>query len=282
MASEKDLELLDDYLSNRLGVEDKAAFEQKIQADPDLMKELEFQQDLVESIKQVRVAELKTILNNIPLSSIPTGQTSLITKIGSVIIIGGLVVTGLYYYFSNDSEPVPQTPLDTEVIDESKTEEPPTADETPITESAKEEPLNTAENTEKESVTSKPAPAKKPNLNVYDPTKEKDQPELDPQEQIDIISHAFVTSSIEVETNSESKDYSFHYMFKNKRLVLFGIQEDDLYEILEFIYDEKRTVFLFYKSNYYWLDLNKEAPTKLSPISDRSLLKKLKEYRGSK
>jgi hypothetical protein len=77
-----------------------------------------------------------------------------------------------------------------------------------------------------------------------------------------------------------SKKYNFHYVFKNSKLILYGAFEKNLYEILEFIGDEKRTVVLFYKSNYYLLDIDKTHPTKLTPIRDQKLLKMLKAHRS--
>ncbi len=73
-----------------------------------------------------------------------------------------------------------------------------------------------------------------------------------------------------------SKKYSFHYVFKDGKLILYGAFEKNLYEILEFIGGENHTVVLFYKSNYYLLDLEKTHPTKLTPIHDQKLLKMLK------
>ena len=77
-----------------------------------------------------------------------------------------------------------------------------------------------------------------------------------------------------------SKKYIFHYVFRDSKLVLYGAFEKNLYEILEFIGDEKRTVVLYYKANYYLLDIAKVQPTKLTPIRDRRLLKKLQEHRS--
>ena len=287
MASERDLELLDDYLSNRLSSQDKTAFEQQLEADPDLKKELEFQQGLVEGIKQARVAELKGMLQGIPVSTIPTGQTPLIAKIGSLIVIGGIVATGLYFYIGNNGSEGEQIETVAPVVEEESVEDSKSAESTdPVEQSEPGSADDTASSAENNTVVKDgspvPSPVKKPDISVYDPTKETEQVGLDPKEQIEIISKAFVTSSIKVETDSGNKDYSFHYMFKDRKLVLFGIQENDLYEILEFIYDDKRTVFLFYKSNYYWLDIYKADPTKLQPIRDKALLKKLKEYRVNK
>ena len=81
-----------------------------------------------------------------------------------------------------------------------------------------------------------------------------------------------------VETDTEHKKYTFHYVFQDGKLILYGAFEKHLYEILEFISDDKRTVVLFYKENYYLLDINKSTPTVLTPIRDRRLLKKLSEY----
>lgn len=289
MALEKDLELLDDYLSNRLSGEDKIAFEKKLETDPELSREYKIQQTLTEGIKNARVAELKSMLNNIPVAPIQGGQASVFTKIGTVAVVAGLVATGLYFYFSSEttitenntttpseqpeSIPVPDSSEPAAKTEESRTTEPEAVTEKPAVKS----PEKVAEKSVTES---KP---KKPALEVYDPTKEEADAanRAFEREQLEIISKAFVTSSIEVETETSDKRYTSHYVFKNGKLVLYGAFEEHLYEILEFISGEKRTVVLFHHENYYLLDINKSTPTPLSPIKDKALLKKLKEYRGN-
>lgn len=286
MALEKDLELLDDYLSNRLSGEDKIAFEKKLETDPELSREYKIQHALTEGIKNARVAELKSMLNNIPVAPIG-GQASVFTKIGTVAVVAGIVATGLYFYFSGESTPTePGTTIEqpenipapdptepTVTTDESHTAEPETVTEAP----AVKAPEKVAE---KSTTESKP---KKPALEVYDPTKEEAEAanRAFEREQLEIISKAFVTSSIEVETETSDKKYMSHYVFKNGKLILYGGFEQHLYEILEFISGEKRTVVLFHHENYYLLDINKTTPTPLSPIKDKALLKKLKEYRSN-
>ena len=49
-----------------------------------------------------------------------------------------------------------------------------------------------------------------------------------------------------------------------------------------FFSDNKRTVFLYYKDSYYLLNEENETIKPLAPINDPSLLKKLKDYRGSR
>ena len=90
---EKDLELLDDYLSNRMSDSDRAAFEQKLKTQPGLKNELQFQQQLIESIQKHRMLELKSMLNNVPVASGSAGQTALLTKVASSVIVAGLITT---------------------------------------------------------------------------------------------------------------------------------------------------------------------------------------------
>ncbi|HET9054824.1 MAG TPA: hypothetical protein VFM90_11655, partial [Cyclobacteriaceae bacterium] len=265
--------------------EDKAAFEQQVQADPRLAQELDLQQNVVGGIRQARAAELKQMLNNVPLSTIPGGN-SVLVKVGMWAVITGLVVTGIYFYSSEEDK----TPAEPEVITEQNSIAQPEVTETP---EAAPEPAPTREEpaavtkadekvtkAERKPAAKEPAPVKP--LDVYEPSEEETDPQTQEyeHEQMENIKKAFVTSSIEVETDTMSKKYNFHYVFKNNKLILYGAFEDNLYEILEFIGDEKRTVALFYKSNYYLLDIEKTQPTRLTPIHDKNLLKILKTHRG--
>ena len=47
MASERDMELLDDYLRNKLSGQDKSAFEEVLKNDAGLQKEMRVQQQVV-------------------------------------------------------------------------------------------------------------------------------------------------------------------------------------------------------------------------------------------
>jgi hypothetical protein len=277
MAVEKDFERLDDYLSNRLNGQEKVDFEKQLESDPGLKKELRFQQSLITGIQKARAAELKGFLNNIPVSNLPSGQSSLV-KVGAWVVAAGVVVTSLYFYFAADDsaqQPVQITEEVTPPTAEQESNDTPAPEVEPKSESSHE---NTVAKTEKPADEVKKAPAKKPTLEVYDPTQSEEASDFDAQEQLAIISKAFVTSSIAVETEKNTT-YKFHYVFRDKKLVLFGLFEKDLYEILEFIHDDKRTVFLYYKSTYYWLNLEQTSPAPLVPIRDQKLLQKLKDFR---
>ncbi|HEU5291784.1 MAG TPA: hypothetical protein VFU05_14140 [Cyclobacteriaceae bacterium] len=286
MALEKDLELLDDYLSNRLSGEERSTFEKRLENDPQLKQELKTQQDFVQGIRNARISELKSMLNNIPVAPASGGQTGMLVKAGSWVAITGLVVTAAFFYFSkDDATETVQEPAPIEQAEEkSNPADPAPAAESTESEIAKPEvkaPVKEKQPEKKSEEVVAPAVTKKPDLKVYDPSKEEavdESVKKYEQEQLEIISKAFVTSSIEVETESSHKKYHFHYVFSDGKLILYGAFENHLYEILEFISDDKRTVVLFYKTNYYLLDINKSTPTLLTPIKDRKLLKKLSEY----
>jgi len=286
MASEKDFELLDQYVGNRLNVQDKAAFEQKLEMDAELKNEFLLQQKVVESIRKGRAAELKKMLNDIPLSSIPGEGTSIMTQIGLWVVVAGLVGTGLYFYFNQqEAKPEIQQPITNEV----KAEEPPLAEpqkeEQPKPENATVETDKTAKQKNK-SIAPNTAAAEKAEekpvepsaLDVFDPSEE-----LDNAGQVDSEGHettVSVTPSIVVETKIDKK-YNFHYQFKDTKLYLYGSFEKNLYEIMEFFSDNKRTMFLFYKDNYYLLNEENDKVKALTPINDATLLKKLRDYRGN-
>ncbi len=286
MTPEDKLELLDQYLAGRMSPQEAAAFEQQIQADPTLQKELAFQKQIIEGIRQARIAELKAMLNNVPVPPANPFSSASVTKIISSVIITGSVLTAVYFYFNSD-------------IGTNKTsaEQPAAVNENPaVNEPA---PDNAGEDvTAPDSATTgkeAPAPANKPagiktrkgsaqppqpTLNVYIPEAEevKQREELE-NRHARVVENGFVTSSIEVERAASSK-HAFHYTFLNNKLILYGNFEDNLYEILEFLSGSERTVVLYYKGSYYLLDTSKDDPTPLVPIRSKSLLDKLKRYRN--
>ena len=299
MASEKDLELLDQYVSNRLTAQDRTAFEEKLVADSSLRQELQIQQRVVDKIREARVGELKTLFNSIPASELETGGTSVGTQIALWAAVATVVGAGIYFLStSNNSneyqevtqqEQVDQIPPVTEPIQTPATEEKLQSreDQKPTDQAA----APPAENNEEEASDAPQSQdgiksdqtAKGPaTLDVFDPT-EEDKPSTDAKDPAGVSeSTPLHKSSIAVEFESNNKRYNFHYQFKNGSLVMYGTFEKNLYEIMEFFSDNKRTVFLYYKDNYYLLNEDNDDVKPLTPINDPVLLKKLKDYRGTR
>jgi hypothetical protein len=300
MASEKDLELLDQYVSNRLTPQDKVAFEQKLASDASLKNEYTIQQRVVEKIREARVKELKTMFNNVPASSLETGGPSIVGQVALWVAVVGAVGTGSYFYFNQEQKTDEQLLAKQDEIknEAPQTETVPQKEEAtkqdspaPNENNASDTATPSAEATEEETklpnaphgVTADEEPKAPVPLDVFDPSQENENTKETTTPNKNITETTpLAKSSIVVETDSNNKKYNFHYQFKGGKLYLYGTFEKNLYEIMEFFSGSKRTVFLFYKDSYYLLSEENDTIKPLAPINDPTLIKKLKDYRGTR
>ncbi len=279
-------ELVDDYLANRLSDLEKQAFEQQLNGDSSLKKQVEFQRKIVEGVKQARMVELKTMLNNVPVG----GSMWTAGKLATALVSAGVVATFMYLYVNNNQTPdtSDQNPLTEEVATlPDATNESPLPEVQPIAKDSlisdavpvKEQEKKSKQQTKTAAKSEETSPVRKPDIQVVDPSDELSETE-------DIAETAATTgrgevsaSKMEVITANSDKKHTFHYQFAQGKLLLFGPFDKSLYEILE-IHGDTHAVFLFYKENYYLLDQSKSTITSLEPIRESQLLKKLKEYHG--
>ncbi len=104
MKNEHSLEqLMDDFISGKMSAKEASDFQSALTKDPALKGDLEFQQDVIDSIKEHRKIELKTKLSQIPVN---TGMT-LTQKIGiaaMTIIASSLIGVGIYSQVQEDPQ----------------------------------------------------------------------------------------------------------------------------------------------------------------------------------
>jgi hypothetical protein len=275
MASERDIELLDDYLMNRLSAEDRVGFEKKLAADPELMQEFRIQTQVIEGLKEVRRMELKKMLQNTAVPPVDSSVT-LFSRLLPWVGASALVVIG-FFWFNRLEEPVPSGSVQQAIHPVEKTR--PTAevempDEQPVLdEKAVSKPIQRKQE--------QPVKVSEPvKVEVYDPTQEISAETTTPAELSAQRTEAGISKSNITVNVIDHKKYSQHYAFENGTLMLYGPFEKNLYEILEFIGEEKTTAFLYYKNSFYKLDTSIRIPTKLVPVTNNALLQKLKEYRA--
>jgi hypothetical protein len=274
-------DLIDDYLTNRLSERERGEFESGMNADPALKSEVERQRVVVEGIRKARANELKAMLNKVPVGGASLWSEWSILKIAATIGVAGVIGTGLYF-FTKDSNPVIQNPpsadipLDSLLPNEDSTE--------PVIEPKDEE---TQPEEKKETVTpqkrkskSKQIESSSPKVEVTDPSEEMLSDEQG-EESTESARLGISMSTIQVERDSQHKQYAFHYQFWEGKLFLYGPFDESLYEILE-VHGTNHALFLFFKDNFYHLDESKEDVMPLAPIRDRSLTQKLKEFRSGK
>ena len=285
MGIEKDLELMDDYLANRLDDAGRNAFEQKLEADPALKSEFITQKGFVEGIRNARIAELKNIMNNTPIPP-AAGGSAVTLKVAAWIIGVSIIGFGVYWFTSQETEtqheevtleiPEIASKTDHEKIEETSVNEPDNTSSEAEQVTQKEE----AKKENKPKVVAK-SKIKQPELEVYDPTKEVAETSIETENDPIVSTKKQKVSSLVVETDNSQKKYSFHYQFLDGKLILMGAFDATLYEILEFFADDKRTIFLFYTGKYFLLDESKVKPTPLTEIKDAKLLEKLETYRAN-
>jgi hypothetical protein len=287
MATEKDLGLLDDYLSNRMMGQEKIDFEKRLESDPSLQHELGLQKEFIEGIKKARVAELKAMLNEIAVPA--PSNSSLMIKAALTAVVVAVVGTGLWFLVNEDAVEVSpavtteetlsvQPPLQEEPATIENTEE--AAPQEEDVELKQPETKNTEKNETETDTKSKGTTLKQPTVAPYDPTKELEDSGERPEVVEENNTPSISASSIAVVTDNSDKKLDFHYQFKEGKLFLLGSFEKDLYEILEFFSNNKRTIFLYYNTNYYLLDEAQSQPTPLKAITDPTLLQRLKDSRG--
>jgi hypothetical protein len=287
MASEKDFELIDDYLAGRLAENDRVAFEKKIEADQALKSEIEFQKQLVEGLKKARVAELKSMLNSVPVSSTSTGGNTLMKTAGwiaATVVVGTIV----YYLSLGQKEQSKESP--TANVTEQENATPAPEPNQPTNESSAATPTEEAEES---SVSEKPVVVKKqkkstgktapvePKIEVFDPTVEDDEDSSEPDKEMladeyPEASASTKSNTIVVSIETANRKYNFHYKLVNDNLTLYGPFERELYEIMEFISDNKRTAFLLYKNTFYYIK-ETDKTTELAPVKDPALINKLRK-----
>ncbi len=277
----KNFELIDDYLTDRLQGEEKVEFERQLANDPALQKELKLQQRILEGIRNARAAELKSMLNKVPVGQGVHFDFS-IMRMAAGLIGAGVLAAAIYYYFR------PEIHLEDASTDLLKKTEKlkPTAPEeeeqVPIDSSSRVEPEKNAvpakDKVKVKPVKAETTPAGKPVIEIADPSEE-----LTDGDNLNAMPEALATakvsaSQVEVEVDSSIKKYDFHYQFEGPRLMLYGPFDKTLYEVIE-INGVGHSLFLFYKDQFYLLDEQQGDIKKLSPIMDKALVAKLGEYR---
>jgi hypothetical protein len=286
MASEKDLELLDEYLTNRLKGNTKAEFEEKLRTDPDLQSELGFQQQIAAGLRKARAAELKTLLKNIPVSATMSQGSNYLKWTGAATVIALGVGIFLYLYKSENTTVSPAADKQEKVIAPLNSKTEPLLDSAsvakPIPEAiTKSEVVISPKEKTTTTDSAKPQVAEPKKLEVFDPSSEteadvntKAPPVAEP---VDVSS---VAGGHTVLVDNNNRKYKFHYQLHGDTLTLFGDFEKNLYTIMEFNSDDKeRVVFMYYKNGYYLLNQSPGQVIRLVPVNDPALLKRLREQR---
>ena len=278
------LELIDDYLTNRLNELERKSFEQQMSSDPALKADVELQKEIIKGLKAARAAELKAMLNKVPVAAPTIYLTPL--RIAAGLIGTAVLATGLYFYYDKNDN-LNKNQISSSLVDSIRQTEKKNSDiqlDSTTKELNSDEPIDKKEDNREAKKEDKPANANtkeiKPAIDVIDPTGELAENEISPAKTSGDNSTISV-ATIEVSINSSEKKFKSHYQFASKKLILYGNFDNGLYEIIEVNAQKSRSLFLYYKASYYLLDETKTEVTLLKEISDPVLIQKIKTFRSN-
>jgi hypothetical protein len=273
------IELIDDYLTNKLSDAQREAFEQQVAADPTLQADVAFQRQVIESVKNARVAELKSMLNNVPIGAAKEFTT---LKVAAGIVGGALLIGSIYWFGSGEDQPILAEPEDSISIVTESEPTPPSKEEelTNTSEQKTEAEAKPEAKVDSKATTTVKKDVIKPTIEVVDPSVELVESTSSPVNHgvVHATPPAIEIKSLEVNVDSTSKKYKFHYQFVEGKVVLYGAFDRSLYEIIE-LNGGNHSVYLFYQSKYYLLAEQATVITPLEVITDKATVTKLEAYR---
>jgi hypothetical protein len=286
------LELIDDYLTNRLNEQDRKSFEKQMDSDPALKADVELQKEIIQGLKAARAAELKAMLNNVPVGTFAFKLSPL--QIASGILGAAIIATSVYFYLNTTDNITPATEISpvTDSINQQEQNSPelkPDKDTTPLVNEIDNhpKPAGAEENTsqlgkqETNGVDSNTKQESKPVIDLVDPTEELNENDPSPSPVKSGANNSTISvAKINVDINTSERKYKSHYQFTNGKLVLYGNFNNGLYEIIEVNAQQSRSLFLYYKASYFLLDETQREITPLKEISDPVLKEKLKAFRS--
>jgi hypothetical protein len=290
-------ETIDLYLRGDLSGSDLETFNNAIASDPKLRQELDFQNDIVNSLKQYRHQQLKGRFNSIEIPAGTAGGglgSSIYLKFAASIGIVAALMGGTALWLNNQSD------TESTVAVNSTTSNPETGvlilkNNTPESNSrlpeqtkpAAEKGTNntaTVKKEDKNTATQALSSKKGNNVNVDVPTSEN----LASEQYSDHSTTDFeVPSMNDGNTNSSVqnikvnivKEKDLAYRFFNNQLFLHGNFSNSPYELYELNTSPEKRLYLYFETNYYELIQGKTKTTALTPIKDKATLNQLNQLK---
>lgn len=290
-------EQIERYLEGNMSGEELQAFEKLLDKDPMLKSEFELQEDIINAIKESRKAELKARLDNINVGAYNTGIS------GAKIVLTGAITAaiglGIYFYGQDKAAESPSEVIQQPMIEDSNAFIQPEEKSAAVPLSQPEQLDNPAlarnttakeaiieERSEEEIIEEEVAPmVATPEVTPPTPIEAfEDREGLSTE--VKVPTNKLEESLISTEVtavevgNEEENTNSFHYKFYNNKLYLYGDFKNIPYELIELNTVSGKSVYLYYKGNFYYLEPNQMEVSPLNQIKDQNLLGELEGLRN--
>ncbi|MCV9388747.1 hypothetical protein [Reichenbachiella ulvae] len=292
-------EQIEAYLSGEMQGADRLVFEGRVESDPLLKSEFEHQQQIVESLKAQRVAELKTRLNDIAIETgvLGTLLQSSVFKPALYAVTGIAVTVGSYLYFSTESSTMEYHIQGLDFKNEYALSEGANANLNPELTFRHEsksvkvdlpelEPELQDEVVETEEVVVASKSEIKFEVPTMDAGLQHDEFEggpvvaLESPDRIEEVPTVSKIDRVNIQTIN-SRRYNFHYRMEDNRLYLYGKFNESPYEIIEINTPGAKKLYFFYDGDFYALNKDASDVTPLSKIENRKLINELDVIKSS-
>ena len=283
-------QLVGSYLDNEMSNQQRLDFENQLQTNAELRQELDFQQEVIDGIKDFRRLELKARLENIPIYT-PVYQT-IAFKAAAVVAVTAGIGFGSYFLMNKNTESISNkvelTYNDSSFYQDEIVPAIPQAipsdentNSSTLTESKPADNISalSSKHQKREKSTGGVAVVKPnvttPDVKTFtdDDFETEDINTLQNKSSESIIEP--LSEAVEVATIKDKKN-KFHYKFYENRLYLLGNFDDMPYEIIEINSKSGKKFFLYYKDNFYRLQNDQVKPAPLEKIENDSLVNELK------
>ncbi len=289
------IEQIERYLEGNMSGEELQAFDKLLDKDPMLKSEFQLQEDIISAIKDSRKAELKARLDNINVGAYNTGiSAAKIVLTGAITAAIGL---GIYFYSQESTENSPSQVQEQPILEDTNAfiqpEEngavSPTQieqlDEPILAHNAATEDIVIKEK-EDENIKAEAATTVVATPEVTPPTPIEAFEDVEgmaleiktPSNKLEESLASTEVTAVEIE-NEEDHGNSFHYKFYNNKLYLYGDFKNIPYELIELNTVSGKSVYLYYKGSFYYLESNQMEISPLNQIKDQNLIGELEGLR---
>lgn len=278
--SDQILEKIDSFLTGKMTPIERTQFESEIATDPNLASEVQFQQQIIKSIKQNRMLELKSKLQTIEVSSKSRWLSQ--SFMGGAAATLALTIIGFTYlqYVKHDDNPhinAKNINHNTEyqiLTKNTNTEAEAISSDNEIANTPTIDNSKKPENIE-ESITYDNVSAPNLSLNTEDDKTitNNSLSTLDNLESVEIMKSGAVDVEIEFKnTNAKSLAYKFY----DQKLYLYGkFNTKNPYEVIEINTKFGKEFYLKFDKAYYTIQSGMVEKTPLTEIVNETLIEKL-------
>lgn len=278
----KNFERVEAYFNNELSDSEKNDLLSEVESNAELKSEYNFQNEVINGIKEARKAELKAMLDNVPIASISTATTGMYKLLfgGAATLILG---TALWYYFNANTNL--EDTDNNAIVDVAPLKDENSNAVNKVVELNNESETIKSTNESTELISREENKKDSPTINtpVVPNSEDGFTNESLPEENLEIpkdISKVDINLSSKVNVEIKlNKKYNFHYQYLQGKLVLYGNFEEGLFEVLELNKENTIEIYLYFKSNYYYIKDKSGDIIPLKEINNKSLKLKLERIR---